>query len=541
MEDEAKKRAKSGVDVSQRQDKGANDAMRAGVSNAAMEPRQRLSRGVQLEEPLIFERSRAGRRGFELRSDDWDVDSVSALQELGEDLVRSEKAELPEVSEPDVVRHFSRLSQWNYAIDTGFYPLGSCTMKYNPKVNEAMARLAGFSQLHPYMPDQWCQGALELMWNLERLLCEISGLAACSLQPAAGAQGELAGLMCIRAFHESRGDHKRNKIIVPDSAHGTNPASAAFNGFGVIEVASNEEGTLDAQAVAQVMDETVAGLMITNPNTLGLFEAQIDEICRVVHEGGGKVYMDGANMNAILGKARPGEFGIDVMHYNVHKTFSTPHGGGGPGGGPICVDESLEPFLPVPRIERVGGEEGPVFRRRFEGYDQSVGKVKAFWGNFLVYVRAYTYLREYGSDLPRISELAVLNANYLRTRLKETFQVSFPGRCMHEVVFDDSSYKEYGVSTMDVAKRLIDYGFHPPTVYFPLNVQGALMVEPTETESLRALDEFIATMETIHDEAEQSPQVLKDAPQNAFRRRLDEARAARRPVLTHRQMREEGQ
>ena len=515
-----------------------NESMHAGVDGAAIAPSDRLSPGVQLEEPLIFERGRPGRRGFELSDEDWDVDPCCPAEELGEELVRRDSADLPEVSEPDVVRHFSRMSQWNYSIDTGFYPLGSCTMKYNPKINEAMARLPGFCQLHPYMPDEFCQGALELMWNLERLLCEISGLSACSLQPAAGAQGELTGLMCIRAYHESRGDEGRDKIIVPDSAHGTNPASAAFNGFSVVEVASNEEGTLDPQAVAEVMDETVAGLMITNPNTLGLFEAEIDEICRVVHDGGGKVYMDGANMNAILGKARPGDFGIDVMHYNVHKTFSTPHGGGGPGGGPICVDEALEPFLPVPRIERAQGEEGVEFRRRFDGHDESVGKVKAFWGNFLVYVRAYTYLREYGSDLSKISELAVLNANYLRSRLQETFEVAFPGRCMHEVVFDDSSYKETGVSTMDVAKRLIDYGFHPPTVYFPLNVDGALMVEPTETESLRALDEFVDTMETIHREAEEAPDLLEKAPRNAFRRRLDEARAARRPVLTYRQLKE---
>lgn len=514
-------------------------AMRAGVSEAAIEPRDRLSRGVQLEEPLIFERSRAGRRGFTFEAADWDVPEVDVARELGGALVREAPAELPEVTEPEVVRHFTRLSQWNYSIDTGFYPLGSCTMKYNPKINEAMARLKGFAQLHPYLPDRWCQGALELLWRLERLLCQVSGLSACSLQPAAGAQGELTGLMCIRAYHEARGDDQRTTIIVPDSAHGTNPASAAFNGFSVVEVASNEDGTLDPSAVEAVMDESVAGLMITNPNTLGIFEKQIDEICQIVHDGGGKVYMDGANMNAILGKARPGDFGIDVMHFNVHKTFSTPHGGGGPGGGPICVAEDLEPFLPVPRIERdpAGGEVR--FRRVFDDHLESVGKVKAFWGNFLVYVRAYTYLREYGSDLPQISDLAVLNANYLRVRLSETYHVAYPGRCMHEVVFSHQSFDDLGVSTLDIAKRLIDYGFHPPTIYFPLNVDGALMVEPTETESLRALDEFISTMEVIHREAQESPQLLKQAPQNAFRTRLDETSAARNPLLTYRQLQEQ--
>ena len=516
-----------------------HDALQAGVADAKIEPRDRLSRGIQLEEPLIFERGRAGRRGFVLEAADWDVEKVDAQKELGPDLFRDDAAALPEVSEPDVVRHFTRLSQWNYAIDTGFYPLGSCTMKYNPKVNEAMARLPGFAQLHPYLPDKWCQGALELLWRLERILCQVSGLPHCSLQPAAGAQGELTGLMCIKAYHDARGDAGRTKIIVPDSAHGTNPASAAFNGMSVVEVASNEDGTLDPAAVAEVMDETVAGLMITNPNTLGIFEKQIIDICQIVHDGGGKVYMDGANMNAILGKACPGDFGIDVMHFNVHKTFSTPHGGGGPGGGPICVSDDLEPFLPVPRIRRTDSEEGVRFSRETDGHPQSVGKLKAFLGNFLVYVRAYTYLREYGSNLPKVSERAVLNANYVRTKLGDTYNVAYPGRCMHEVVFDDTSFKEFGVSTHDIAKRLIDFGYHPPTVYFPLNVEGALMVEPTESEPLQAIDEFIDTMETIHGEAKKSPPILEQAPQNAFRTRLDETKAARSPVLTYRQLQEQ--
>ena len=503
----------------------------------AIAPRDRISEGIQHEEPLIFDRGRPGLRGFNLTDGDWDVDAVDVDDVLPEALVRDEPAELPEVTEPEVVRHFTRLSQWNYAIDTGFYPLGSCTMKYNPKLNEGMARLTGFAQLHPYEPDTYCQGALELLWNLQELLCQISGLPQCSLQPAAGAQGELTGLMCIRAYHEARGDaEQRTKIIVPDSAHGTNPASAAFNGFDVVEVDSNERGTLDPASVREVMDDSVAGLMITNPNTLGIFETNIDEICQIVHDGGGKVYMDGANMNAILGKACPGDFGIDVMHFNVHKTFSTPHGGGGPGGGPICVSDDLEPFLPIPQIRKTDGDEQPEFIRDFDGHEKSVGKVKAFWGNFLVYVRAYSYLRQYGSDLPKVSERAVLNANYLRERLGDSYNVAFPGRCMHEVVFDDSSFSELGVSTKDIAKRLIDYGFHPPTVYFPINVDGALMVEPTETESPQSLDEFVETMEAIFQEAEESPEVLKEAPQHAFRTRLDETKAARDPVLTYRQL-----
>ncbi len=510
------------------------DGLDAFVENAEIQPRQRVSRGLQFEEPLIFERSMAGRRGFTLSAQDWDVPRVDLAKALGQ-LERTKPAELPEVSEPEVVRHFTRLSQWNYSIDTGLYPLGSCTMKYNPKINEAMARLPGFAKLHPYMPDEWCQGALELLHRLEGLLCEISGLAHCSLQPAAGAQGELTGLMCIRAFHESRGDHKRTRIIVPDSAHGTNPASAAFCGFSVVEVRADKDGRLNPAAVAAVMDDTVAGLMITNPNTMGLFEHHIAEICQIVSDGGGKVYMDGANMNAILGKARPGDFGIDVMHFNVHKTFSTPHGGGGPGGGPICVSADLEPFLPVPRV--LHDAESDAYRLSWD-HDQSVGKVKAFWGNFLVYVRAYTYLREYGSDLPQISEMAVLNANYLRTGLNDVFHVAYAGTCMHEVVFDDSSFKASGASTLDIAKRLIDYGFHPPTVYFPLNVAGALMVEPTETETRHGLDEFIKTMRTVVAEAHAHPELLKNAPYNAFRTRLDETTAARKPVLTYRQFKE---
>jgi glycine dehydrogenase subunit 2 len=516
------------------------DGMAAFADDAKTSPAARVSRGLKFEEPLIFERSEPGRQGFCLHADDWDVPRVDIDQAWDPALVRAEKAELPEVSEPEVVRHYTRMSQWNFSIDTGFYPLGSCTMKYNPKINEGVARLPGFANLHPYMPDEWCQGALELLYELQGWLCEISGLSQCSLQPAAGAQGELAGLMCIRAFHEARGEFGRKKIIVPESAHGTNPASAAFNGFEVVEVKCAADGRLHPEAVAEVMSDEIAGLMITNPSTMGLFETHIGEICSIVHAGGGKVYMDGANMNAILGKARPGDFGVDVMHFNVHKTFSTPHGGGGPGAGPICVGDDLAEFLPVPRVARrdaaaVDSGEGPEFYLDFD-YPRSVGKLKAFWGNFLVYVRGYTYLAEYGWRLETLTERAVLNANYLRVKLNDILDVEYGGACMHEVAFNDSTLRKRGVETLDVAKRLIDYGFHPPTVYFPLNISGALMVEPTETESRQTLDGFVDTLRTIMDEAEAKPELLKHAPYNAFRTRLDETRAARSPILTYKQL-----
>ncbi|AWV89364.1 aminomethyl-transferring glycine dehydrogenase subunit GcvPB [Bradymonas sediminis] len=512
------------------------NGLAAFAPNATTRPSANITSGLKFEEPLIFERSQPGRKGFSLHVDDWDVPALDVEDAWDDALVRAEIAELPEVSEPEVVRHYTRMSQWNFSIDTGFYPLGSCTMKYNPKINEGVARLAGFANLHPYMPDEWCQGALELLYRLQGMLCEISGLAHCSLQPAAGAQGELAGLMCIRAYHEARGDTKRTKIIVPESAHGTNPASAAFNGFEVVEVKCGEDGRLHPDALHEVMSDEVAGLMITNPSTMGLFETHIAEICRIVHQGGGKVYMDGANMNAILGKARPGDFGVDVMHFNVHKTFSTPHGGGGPGAGPICVVEDLGEYLPVPRVSKRGEDDaGPAYYLDFD-HPNSVGKLKAFWGNFLVYVRGYTYLSEYGWRLETLTEMAVLNANYLRVKLNDMLDVEYQGVCMHEVAFNDSTLRARGIETLDLAKRLIDYGFHPPTVYFPLNIQGALMVEPTETESRQTLDSFVDALRTIIDEAEAHPELLKKAPYNAFRTRLDETRAARNPILTYKQL-----
>jgi glycine dehydrogenase subunit 2 len=515
------------------------DGTAAFTDRGTISPSQRVSRGLQFEEPLIFERSVAGRRGYTFEAQDWDVPAVDVHEALGQ-LARQQPAELPEVSEPEVVRHYTRLSQWNYSIDTGLYPLGSCTMKYNPKINETTARLPGFARLHPYTPDAWSQGALELLYRFQGMICEIAGLPGVSLQPAAGAQGELAGLMCIAAYHRSRGDHKRTRVIVPDSAHGTNPASAAFNGLTVVEVKASADGRLHPDAVAAVMDDTIAGIMLTNPNTMGLFEQHIQEITRIVHEGGGMVYMDGANMNAILGKTRPGDFGVDVMHYNVHKTFSTPHGGGGPGAGPICVCDKLIPFLPVPRVAKTIDERGDASFKLDWDHPESIGKVKAFWGNFLVFVRGYTYLREYGSSLNLVSERAVLNANYLRARLNDVLNVAYPGTCMHEVVFDDSSYQE-NISTLDIAKRLIDYGFHPPTVYFPLNVHGSLMVEPTETEAKLTLDEFAETLRTILLEGQDNPELVKQAPHNAFRTRLDETSAARKPILTYKALKAQAQ
>jgi len=513
------------------------DGLAAFTPHPTTQPSVNISSGLKFEEPLIFERSQPGRKGFCLHADDWDVPEVRIEDAWDAALVRTNLAELPEVSEPEVVRHYTRMSQWNFSIDTGFYPLGSCTMKYNPKINEGVARLPGFANLHPYMPDEWCQGALELLFRFQEMLCEIAGLAHCSLQPAAGAQGELTGLMCIRAYHAARGDFGRNKIIVPESAHGTNPASAAFNGFEVVEVKCGADGRLHPDALREVMSNEVAGLMITNPSTMGLFETHIAEICQIVHAGGGKVYMDGANMNAILGKTRPGDFGVDVMHFNVHKTFSTPHGGGGPGAGPICVVDDLAPYLPIPRVSKRADEDAasPSYYLDFDHPD-SVGKLKAFWGNFLVYVRGYTYLSEYGWQLETLTEMAVLNANYLRVRLNEMLEVEYKGICMHEVAFNDSTLRARGIETLDLAKRLIDYGFHPPTVYFPLNIQGALMVEPTETESLQTLDLFVDALRTIIAEAEANPELVKNAPYNAFRTRLDETRAARNPILTYRQL-----
>ncbi|NLC69790.1 MAG: aminomethyl-transferring glycine dehydrogenase subunit GcvPB [Desulfuromonadaceae bacterium] len=473
--------------------------------------------GLALREKLIFEHSRPGRSGCRLPQLD-----VPAAH-LPPDLERDGIDGFPEVSEVEVVRHFTRLSSWNYGVDSGFYPLGSCTMKYNPKVNEAAARIRGLALLHPYTPVELCQGALALIHHLEELLGEISGFPAVSLHPAAGAHGELAGMMVIRACHEKRGNPRR-KVLIPDTAHGTNPASATLCGYEVTPLES--DGFLSAATVAAAMDEETAAVMITNPNTLGLFEKEIGAICAAVHAKGGLVYCDGANLNALLGLSRPGDAGIDVMHFNLHKTFSTPHGGGGPGAGPIGVTKELEPFLPLPRIVREG-------ERYLFDYDRpdSIGRLRAFYGNFAILVRAYTYIRMLGAaGLRQAAEMAVLNANYIRSGLEGHYHLPHPQRSLHEVVFSDQ-HLEGDCHTIDVAKRLIDLGFHPPTVYFPLVVKGALMVEPTETETRESLDEFCEAMVRIAEEAKTSPGLLKEAPRRTIVRRLDEVLAARKPRL----------
>jgi glycine dehydrogenase subunit 2 len=483
-------------------------------------------RGLAYEEPLVFEHAPADRIGVSLPrpAGSWDPS-----KELPAGLVRGEIEGMPSLAELDVVRHYTRLSAWNHGIDTGFYPLGSCTMKYNPKSSEALARLPGFAAAHPLLPAELCQGSLELMWLLERALSEISGFAATTISPAAGAHGELCGVMMIRAYHVARGN-PRKKVLIPDTAHGTNPATAALNGYRTVEVKSGPDGRLHPDAVRAAMDEDVAAIMITNPNTLGIFESDIGGIAEVVHGRGGLVYGDGANLNALLGVARPGDMGFDVMQFNLHKTFATPHGGGGPGSGPVAVKESLVPFLPLPLVAK----EGPSFRLVTDPKERprSIGRLHAFHGNFGMMVRAWALIRELGPDgLRRCAELAVLNANYLRARLADAYHLPYDTDSLHEVVFTDKVQKASDVTTMDIAKRLIDHGFHPPTVYFPLVVSGALMIEPTETESKDTLDRFVDGMRAIAAQAKVDPEGLKAAPQKPVRSRLDETRAARKPVL----------
>ncbi|MBI5572275.1 MAG: aminomethyl-transferring glycine dehydrogenase subunit GcvPB [Desulfomonile tiedjei] len=474
--------------------------------------------GLVLNEPLLWEKGKVGRRGMSLPRRDVEAAPVD------EELI-GEVPDLPDLSEVDVVRHYTRLSQWNFGVDSGMYPLGSCTMKYNPKINERLAALTGFAGAHPLLPDRLSQGALRLMAELERFLAEITGMDAVSLQPAAGAQGELTGMLIIFAFHQSKGS-PRSKIIVPDTAHGTNPASAALCGFQPVKVASNEQGILSAEAVAALMDEETAGIMVTNPNTLGLFEENIREIAEIVHAKGGKVYCDGANMNAVMGIAHMGKMGVDVLHLNLHKTFSTPHGGGGPGSGPICVTRELEQFLPVPRVVR---EDGTW--ELSEEFPQSIGKVHAFYGNFGVMIKAYCYILSMGRDLKRASQLAVLNANYVKARLKDVLHLPYDRPCMHECVFSDKLQRQLKISTIEMAKRLMDYGFHPPTVYFPLVVHGAIMIEPTETESKETLDQFIEAFKAVVKEAAENPDLVRNAPSRCKVRRLDETAAARFPCL----------
>ncbi|OGP64739.1 MAG: glycine dehydrogenase (aminomethyl-transferring) [Deltaproteobacteria bacterium RBG_13_47_9] len=480
--------------------------------------------GLIQDEPLLFEQGGKGRRGYSLPQ--WDVEEVETPHFIPSHFLRKALEEFPQLSEVDVVRHFTRLSQWNYGVDSGFYPLGSCTMKYNPKVNEEIARMEGFSNIHPYTPEDLSQGVLRLMYELQAFLSEITGMDQVTLQPAAGAQGELTGMMMIKAFLQ---DHtrKRTKVLVPDTAHGTNCSTSTIASYEMIEIKSNEKGVIPPEKVANLMDEEVAAIMVTNPNTLGLFEENLKEIAEIVHGKGGFVYCDGANLNALMGIVKLGDLGVDVLHLNLHKTFSTPHGGGGPGAGPVAVKKELAPYLPLPVVEK----EGENYRLNHDR-PHSIGKVKAFYGNFGVLVKAYAYILSMGGEgLRKASEIAVLNANYLMERLKGHYHLPYDRFCMHECVFTDRFQERYHVSTLDIAKRLIDYGFHPPTIYFPLVVKGALMIEPTETESKERLDRFIETMIQIAKEAEENPDLLRQAPQRAKVRRLDEVLAARKPKL----------
>ena len=475
-------------------------------------------------EDLIFEMSSPGKKAYQLP--ELDVPAVDAAQALGSENVRDEIEGFPEVSEVEAIRHYTRLSTWNYAIDLGMYPLGSCTMKYNPRVNELVARTEGLAWAHPYQPEALSQGAMEIVAVLEDMLAEITGMDAVTVQPAAGAHGEMTGILLMRSLLESRGNPRR-KLLIPDSAHGTNPATATMAGYSVENIKSNDRGLVDLAALERAATEEVAGLMITNPNTVGVFEENIVRVCDILHSKGGLVYMDGANMNALVGIARPGDFGIDVMHLNLHKTFSTPHGGGGPGAGPVAVKKDMEPFLPAPRLRRTGEAWTWDYER-----PESIGRVRAFYGNFGVLVRALAYIMAHGGPgLRRATIDAVLNANYIRKHLEPYFDLPFKAPSMHECVFSDSRQAKKGVRTGDIAKRLIDYGFHPYTVSFPLIVPGALMIEPTETEGKRELDLFVDALISIAGEVEQDPQLVLKAPHLTRTPRVDEVGAARKPVL----------
>jgi glycine dehydrogenase subunit 2 len=473
---------------------------------------------------LIYEKSQEGRRGLAVPRPDLPV------PEIPSELARSSPPRLPELAEPEVLRHFTALSTRNFGIDTGFYPLGSCTMKYNPRINERVVGLPGFARLHPLADDDAAQGALELEWRLQEILLELTGLDAVSLQPAAGSQGELTGLMLFHAYFADRGeDEQRRKVVIPDTAHGTNPASVTMAGYELTPVKTDARGNIDVDDLRGKVDDHTAGLMLTNPSTLGLFDENIEEIRDIFHGAGALMYYDGANLNAVLGISRPGDMGFDVVHINLHKTFSQPHGGGGPGGGPIAVRKSLEPFLPVPLVVR----DGAAFRLDYDRL-KSIGKVRAFTGPFGVFVRSYAFMRAYGPGLREMSEAAVLNANYLRVRLQEAYELPYERLCMHEFVLSARHLKrKHGVSALDVAKRLMDYGFHPPTIYFPLVVPEALMIEPTESEARETLDEFIEAMLAIAREATEDPEVVKQAPHTLSVRRLDEVRAVKQPVVRH--------
>ena len=485
---------------------------------------RKVRQHISQNEELIFEQSSPGKTGYQLPV--LDVPSVDAATALGAANVRESIEGFPEVSEVEVLRHFTRLSTWNYAIDLGMYPLGSCTMKYNPRINEAVARIEGLAWPHPYQPESLSQGAMEIALKLEEALCEITGLDAVTLQPAAGAHGELTGILLVRALLEAQGS-PRKRILVPDSAHGTNPATAGIAGYAVQNIPSNDQGMIDLEQLARVVDDDVAALMVTNPNTLGVFEENIAQAAEILHSKGAMVYMDGANMNALVGIARPGDFGVDVMHINLHKTFSTPHGGGGPGGGPVAVKKHLEPFLPIPRLLRV--KDALTWNH---DRPQSIGKVKAFYGNFGVMVRALAYILAHGGPGLRNATIdAVMNANYIRHKLSPYYDLPYNRPNMHEVVFSHDRQSAKGVRTGDIAKRLIDYGFHPYTVSFPLIVHGAMMIEPTETESKGEIDLFIDAMISIAKEVDDEPETVKAAPHMTRTTRVDEVAAARKPVV----------
>jgi glycine dehydrogenase subunit 2 len=485
---------------------------------------KKVRQHINQNEPLLFENSSPGKRGYQLPA--LDVPAVDAAKVLGAQNTRSEIEGFPEVSEVEAIRHFTRLSTHNYAIDLGLYPLGSCTMKYNPRVNELVARTEGLAWAHPYHPESLTQGILGVMGELEKLLLEITGMDAVTLQPAAGAHGEFTGILLIRALLESRGN-PRKKVLIPDSAHGTNPATATMVGYSVENIKSNDRGMVDVEALARAVDDDVAALMITNPNTLGVFEQNITRIAEIMHAKGAMVYMDGANMNALVGIARPGDFGVDVMHLNLHKTFSTPHGGGGPGSGPVAVKQHLVPFLPKPRLQQIGGQWG-------WNYDlpQSIGRVRAFYGNIGMHVRALAYIMAHGGDGLRNATMdAVLNANYIRALIDDYYVLPHKAPTMHECVFSDVRQAKLGVRTGDIAKRLIDYGFHPYTVSFPLIVNGAMMIEPTETESKAELDLFVDALISIAKEIEENPELVLKAPHHTRTSRVDETGAARKPIV----------
>ena len=480
---------------------------------------------VSKSSPLIFERSREGRYAYSLPQSDIKTDSVERI--LDDKFIRKNKAEFPEVAELDLVRHYTELSNKNFGVDSGFYPLGSCTMKYNPKINEKVARISGFAESHPLQEEEQIQGSLEIIYSLQEELKEITGMDEVTLQPAAGAHGEWTALMIFKAYHIKNGEGHRNEVIVPDSAHGTNPASASFAGFKSVTVKSNERGEVDIEDLKRVVNENTAAIMLTNPNTLGIFEKNIMEIREIVHEAGGLLYYDGANLNAIMDKVRPGDMGFDAVHLNLHKTFTGPHGGGGPGSGPVGVKKELASYLPKPMVIK----DGDTFKYDND-IENSIGRVKPFYGNFGIYLRAYTYIRTMGAKgLKEVSEAAVLNANYIKARLKDRYEIPYEQYCKHEFVLSGSKQKEYGVRTLDMAKRLLDFGVHPPTIYFPLNVEEGMMIEPTETESKETLDYFIDAMLQIAYEVESNPDNVLEAPHTTIIDRLDETTAARKPIL----------